>query len=224
MIRGITIALALAIAAPAIADPLPPPGTSSADPASTRREAIKKRIRALRAYTLTEELGLDEVTASKLFPVLAKWDDVTDKLLVQRVAITRQLRAADASQNPRTVDKLVDEAVANQKAFWDLEDRRLVELRKILSPAQTARLLIVLPAFERKIQNQLKRAIQKKDRGGAAVRKNRVQAEYGDDDDDVEPDELPPEQRPRTGPAKQAQPPADGPCDPFSTRSGCKRR
>ena len=41
----------------------------------------------------------------------------------------------------------------------ELEDKRLAELRKILTPAQTARLLIVLPELERKIQNQLRRAI-----------------------------------------------------------------
>jgi len=54
-------------------------------------ETIKKKIRALRAYTLTEELKLDDKTAAQLFPALARWDDVTDKLLVQRVDLTRQL-------------------------------------------------------------------------------------------------------------------------------------
>ena len=204
MKRSILLFLALALAAPAVdAQPAPPGPAAGAN----RREAIKKRIRALRAYTLTEELALDELTAAKLFPALAKWDDVTDKLLVVRVDLTQRLRAAEQLRDPKALDKLIDEAIANQRAFWDLEEKRLAELRKILSPAQTARLLVVLPAFERKIQNQLKRAISR--RPGPSR-----------DNDDVDDDELPGPQPPRTGPAKQAGPP----CDPFSSRDGCAKR
>jgi len=148
-----------------------------------RREAVKKKIRAMRAYTLTEELGLDEKAASKLFPILAKWDDVTDKLLQVRVDIQRRLTSG-ATTDPKQLDKLIDEAVANQKSFWDLEEKRLAELRKVLTPAQTARLLVVLPAFERKIQNQLKRAINR--------RGNPARATPDDiDEDDLDPDDMP---------------------------------
>lgn len=171
MIRALAIALALATAAPVV-HAQPAPAASE-----NRREKIKKKIRALRAYTLTEELTLDELTAGKLFPVLAKYDDVFDKLLQGRAELERRLKDADSIKDPRAIDKLVDEAVANQRAFWDAEDKRLAELRKILTPAQTARLLVVLPALERKIQNQLLRAI----RGGK-------KAAHDDDvDDDDEP-------------------------------------
>jgi hypothetical protein len=209
----VILALALAIAAP-VASAQPGPGPA---PAADRREAIKKKIRAMRAYTLTEELQLDEKTAGKLFPVLAKWDDVTDKLLVQRVDLTRQLRQADQLRDAKAIERLIDDAVANQKAFWDLEDKRLVELRRILTPVQTARLLIVLPEFERKIQNQLRRAIQKKPR--AAQR-----PQPDDDDDDIEPGEEPARGGAmRPGPAKQGLPPPKAKCDPFDSRYGCGR-
>ena len=158
MIRALLIALAVALVAPAAhAQPGPGPGGG---PGAARRERIKTKIRALRAYTLTEELQLDEATAGKLFPALAKWDDEFDKLLQQRAALEKQLKAAAGIKDPRALDKLVDEAVANQRAFWDAQDKRLAELRKILTPAQTARLLVVLPALERKIENQLRRAIK----------------------------------------------------------------
>ena len=212
----VILTLALALAAPR-ASAQPGPGPAPA-PAVDRREAIKKKIRAMRAYTLTEELQLDEKTAGKLFPVLAKWDDVTDKLLVQRVDLTRQLRQSDQLRDPKAIERLIDDAVANQKAFWDLEDKRLVELRRILTPVQTARLLIVLPEFERKIQNQLRRAIQKKPR---AARRPQLD---DDDDDDIEPGEAPGRGGAmRPGPAKQAVPPPKAKCDPFDSRYGCSR-
>lgn len=218
MLLALTLATSLAfgLAAPAHAD------RRGADPAATtsRREEIKKKIRTMRAYTLTEELGLDEATAGKLFPVLAKWDDVTDKLLAQRVDLTRQLRAA-GSLPPRAADRLIDDAIANQRAFWDLEDKRLAEIRKILSPAQVAQLLVVLPQFERRIQNQLRKAITKP--GGRRARA-RVELDDDDGDDEGPPADLPGPQPPRSGPARQAVPPSSTACDPFSHPLGCGPR
>jgi hypothetical protein len=150
--RILVVLLALFIATPVAAQPV-----HGVD----RREKIKKKIRALRAYTLTEELVLDEQTAAKLFPLLAKYDDEFDKLLVARIDLQKRLAGADQLADAKQVDKLIDEATANQRALWDTETKRLAELRKILTPAQVARVMVVLPALERKIQNQLRRAAGK---------------------------------------------------------------
>jgi Spy/CpxP family protein refolding chaperone len=187
----------------------PPPADPARGP--DRREQIKKKVRALRAYTLTDELALDEQTAARLFPVMSRYDDDFDRLLEQRVEVQRRLRRADALKDARAIERLIDEAVANQRGFWDLQDKRLQALRKILTPAQIAKLLIVLPAVERRIENQLRKAIVQR-RPGSTV----------DDDDDQEPDErAPPPRRPRRREAPLA-PRGQGtnapgntlPCDP----------
>lgn len=188
----------------------PPP-----DPArgNDRREQIKKKVRALRAYTLTDELALDEQTAARLFPVMSRYDDDFDRLLEQRVDVQRRLRRADVLKDTRAIDRLIDEAITNQRGFWDLQDKRLQALRKILTPAQTAKLLVVLPAVERRIENQLRKAIVQR-RPGSTV----------DDDDDQEPDERPPPpQRPRRREAplaprgQRSNAPGDMlPCDPSA--------
>jgi hypothetical protein len=168
--------LILAVVGQAVAQPKPPPN---------RREQIKKRIRILRSATLTEELALDETTAGKLFPLLAKYDDELDKLLQTKVDIARKLEAPPA--DAKATNQVIDDAIANQKALWSSEERRLGELRKILTPAQVAKLLVVLPALERKIQNQLRKAIENA---------NRPPAEDGDFDPD-EGRTPPPGKRPR---------------------------
>ncbi len=221
--RAAIILLSFLLCAPVLAQapgatpprgPAPPPPAAGsagvpAGPAGldARRERIKKRIRALRAYTLTEELDLDEQTAGKLFPILSRYDDDFDKLLQQRAEIVRRLDRTKSVKDPTAIDREIDAAAANQRAFWDLESKRLVELRKILAPAQTARLLIVLPALERRIENQLRKAIEsaKAGPGGPA----------GNDDDDIEPDE-----RPKQKPKPKAKPP-DSSCDPFGSKHGC---
>jgi hypothetical protein len=193
--RRLAFLLALVVAAP-LASAQPPGATPPTAPAPAgvnqqqlnRREKIKNRIRALRAYTLTEELKLDEATAGKLFPVLAKYDNEFDRLLGQRADIAKRLAAASNGNDARAADKIVDEAVANQHAFWEMEDKRLAELRKILNAQQTARLLVVLPPLERKIENQLRNAIQGKGPGagggGPGPGRRAKQAAAPDDDDE----------------------------------------
>jgi hypothetical protein len=177
VIRILALVLAFLTFAPVVsAQPGLGPGAAS------KREKIKRKIRALRAYTLTEELQLDETTAGKLFPVLAKYDDELDRLLQQRADIERRLKTSASGTDARALDRLIDEAIANQKAFWESQERRIGELRKILTPAQTARLLVVLPEFERRIQNQLQRAI-KGGPGGHGGRPARGQAATDDDED-----------------------------------------
>jgi Spy/CpxP family protein refolding chaperone len=172
----LTLFAALMMAQPALAQPHPP----------DRREQVKKRIRNLRAVTLTEKLALDPTTQTRLWPVLEKYDNQTDVLVARRVEVFRRLGGA-GGMSPRQVNDLIDEALNIQKSFRLLEDNRLAEIRQILTPKQIAKLLVVLPEFERRIQNQLRRAIVNQT-GGA-------QKGNGEEDDDVEPDEAPPPRR-----------------------------
>lgn len=193
---------------PPVAAPPGPPAQKE-----TKQERVKKRVRMMRAMALTEELSLDSAGAGRLFPLLEKYDTEFDRLLLERGQLQHQLDAADGKP-AKQIDKLIDDSLANQRKFWDLEDKRVAELRKILTPAQVARVLVVLPVLERKIQNQLRNAVHP---GGRKLRNQQLDSV---DDDDVEPGERPAPKRqaPRSNPTptRNAQP-----CDPFSTRHGC---
>lgn len=197
--------------ATALAQPAP-------DKAAERREKIKQRIYALRAYTLTSELQLDEATAGKLFPLLSKFDGEFEKLLLARVDLQRRLRAADTVKDPKAVNKLIDEAVANQRSLWDTEEKRLAELRKILTPQQTARVLVVLPAMERKIQNQLRKAVQR-----PKQRRQQPVDPYADDDDDDPFADAPAQPAQPARPATKGAPAGKAPCNPFDSFHGCSK-
>ena len=126
--------------------------------------------------------------------------------------------------DPRAIDKLIDDAVANQRALWDTEDKRLTQLRKILTPAQTARVLIVLPTMERKIQNQLRKAVERRTKESRDEFVDPFSSPRGRgaptfDDDDRLPDENP---RPRKNAAPPTRVPPNKVCDPFTALHGCK--
>jgi hypothetical protein len=183
----------------------------------TKQERVKKRVRMMRAMALTEELGLDSAGAGRLFPLLEKYDAEFDRLLVERGQLQHQLDGADGKP-AKQIDKLIDDSLANQRKFWDLEDKRVAELRKILTPAQVARVLVVLPVLERKIQNQLRNAVHPG--GGPGGGRKLKNQQLDADDDDIEPGERPAPKRqaPRSNPTPTRN---TQPCDPFDTRHGC---
>lgn len=123
-----------------------------------KRAKIRQRIRALRAWMLTESLDLDEDTAAKLFPVINKYDEELEKVLGLGRTLREQLEQAVDADEEATIDGLIDQMVAHQQKLWDLQDKRFAAVRKVLTAKQAARILVVLPEIDRRIQNQIRKA------------------------------------------------------------------
>ena len=156
--RLLPIALALALlGAPAVAQ-----AQASDDKAEARadrkKKRLKKRLRAMRAKVLVQELGLDEDATAELLPILARHDDELARLTREARALRRTIDLADDG----ALDDLIDDLVANQRARWDLDEQRFAEVRKVLTPRQAARLLIVLPEIDRRILEGARKAIRGK--------------------------------------------------------------
>ena len=178
-----------------------PPGTAMAqnDPGVQQKRAkVRERIRALRAWKLTEELQLDQVTASKLFPILNRYDEKFEALVAESQKVRREIRTVLASgastpQTDKQLETLIDQMAAQQEKWWDLERDRFREVRKVLAPRQAARIFVILPAIDRKIQRQIGRALRGKgDKArGRPDRKTRRQGKAtGAEPTGAEPDEL----------------------------------
>lgn len=153
---SLLIVAALLASAPAALGQPAAPSTHSG-PSATRRDEVKRKLLALRAYRLTEELSLDEASAARVFPILAKYDPQLEQLTIERAALTKELHAGPTGT---AADELINRAVANRRALFELEDKRLAELRKVLTPQQAARLLVVLPEIETQLKQQIRRAVR----------------------------------------------------------------
>ncbi len=203
------------------------PGAARPAAVGDKRERVKEKVRAMRAYVLTDALALDPATAGKMFPVIEKFDNEGDALTAARAGLRAKL---DTTTDSKSLNKVIDDLLANQKAMFDMEAKRLVELRAILTPQQVAKLITVLPDFERRLQNRLSK--------GKANRKANPYGEPDADDDAI--NEAAPPRRPGSRRNRDNES-ADAPrnpfgaggagsaagkpvrkCDPFSTRDGCK--
>lgn len=127
---------------------------------ANKRAKVRERLRALRAWHLTETLDLDEKTAAKLFPIINRFDDEFTRATLANSALRRQARQAMADPNAdaKATDALVDKMLAQQRALWDLQERRFRALRKVLTPGQAAKILVVLPEIDRRLRGQIRRA------------------------------------------------------------------
>ncbi|MBK9035167.1 MAG: hypothetical protein IPL61_28535 [Myxococcales bacterium] len=144
---------------------------------AAKRERVKQRIRMMRALVLTEQLGLDEATAGKMIPVLGKYDDELARLLGERATLRAKLDGARTSGKAADISTLLDGLVANQRARWTAEERRFAELRALLTPAQAATLLDLLPEVDRKILRALRGAVAPDPEGDGRRRPRRRQGD-----------------------------------------------
>ncbi|HVV84816.1 MAG TPA: hypothetical protein VHE35_17250 [Kofleriaceae bacterium] len=178
---ALTLAATFAVAVPAASAQR---GPRVADPDAAREQA-RQKIRALRAMIMVQELGLDEATAGKLGPVMARYDDDLAKLQADRRALRKSMHDAIAAGDDRKLDGLIDQLVANQRARWEREQARFADVRRLLTPRQAARLIDVLPQIDRRILQGLRRAVN----GGG-----------GDDELDIDDGSAPP---PPQGPPRR---------------------
>jgi Spy/CpxP family protein refolding chaperone len=147
-------------------------GTAAAQPGRGggqrgKLERIRQHISTMRAHRLTEALQLDEPTAGRLFALLGQYDDQFAQLLRQGGELRRELRAelSGGGADDAKVNRLIDGLLGNQRAMWKLQDDRFAAVRRVLTPAQAAKALIVLNEIDRAIGKQIRRAMKRGRRG-----------------------------------------------------------
>jgi Spy/CpxP family protein refolding chaperone len=169
----------LLVALPATAaDPAPGAATPAPAPEQLRREVID-RMRTLRAWKIVDELKLDQAASARLFPILSKYDDREMALFKERREIMKELRAESESATPNN-SKLstgIDRLIALRTKQHNLQDEKLRELRKALTPAQQAKLVLLLPRIERSFLHRIREVSGEHREGGPPHRRP-----PGDDD------------------------------------------
>jgi hypothetical protein len=147
-----------------------PPGSIDrpADRRPARRERLRQRVREMRAWYLSEKLRLDEATARRLFSLLDEFDDRLDELHRRGVQLRRALRRATAAAagDDAAIDRLVDDLLAHYEDLYRVQRARLVAVRRVVTPAQVAKLVILLPQLDDAIRKQIQRALRGRDRPG----------------------------------------------------------
>jgi len=156
--QSINTAAAQPVSGTVVAQPAPPP-PAQAPPGM--RKAVRERMNILRAMKLTDALGLDEVTAERFFPLLHRYDERLTPLHRQQGDLVMRLRAEVDTGRPDAarLGKIIDDLLTLRRQVAALEDERIREVRKVLTPVQQARLVLVMPRIERDLRRTVRKAM-----------------------------------------------------------------
>jgi Spy/CpxP family protein refolding chaperone len=159
ILKKLILVLCLALAAP-LAHAAPGGGNGRA-----ARDEVREKIRALRIARVIEALDLDEQGAARLAPILDRAYDDIAAVAKDSGEARRELRVLVLAQPPddARMNRLIDRLLANKQKIDALESGIIVQVRKVLTPAQVGRLVVVLPEINHQIQQQIRKAV----RGGA---------------------------------------------------------
>lgn len=156
--------LLLALARSASAQPPPPgpPPVDAGDGTAPLRREVWEQLRTMRVWRMTQELKLDEAQIAKLFPVLGRFDERERELAQQRGELMRALRQASDAAKPNATEiaKLIDQARALHSRKVALDDERFQALRKLLSPVQQARLVLLWPRIDEPMRRRMREALE----------------------------------------------------------------
>ena len=173
LIAGVLMGTAVAAAAaPASAQgphrgPVAAPAGGDKRSSDQLRKEVLERMRALRAWRIVEELKLDETASARLFPILAKYDEQELALAAERRDIAQELRALLAAPHPddAKLTAAIERMLANRVKRHALKDERIKELRKVLTPVQQAKLVLLLPRLEREFAQFIREVAGQRDDG-----------------------------------------------------------
>ena len=123
---------------------------------------VRKKVEALRAWQLTEELDLDEKTSSQLFPAMRRADEERWRIEMSNRKLVREMSRSLQDQNPDPdrINRILDELQANRRELIRAEEKHIEQVRQILSPVDTARYLLFQIRFQREIKQKAAEAFR----------------------------------------------------------------
>lgn len=130
-----------------------------------RREQIRKRVELMRMLRLTQELNLDEETATKVFSRLRPIDQKRWKLIQERQRLQRELRDAGESEksDDRKLQELMKSLSQNRQAMADLDQEEVQALKGLLTPQQQAKYLLFRERFEQEVRDRIRKAQERQE-------------------------------------------------------------
>jgi|Deesub1362A_J573_1020465.scaffolds.fasta_scaffold00882_13 Spy/CpxP family protein refolding chaperone len=121
-------------------------------------EKIRERIETLRMWRLTKALDLDEATASRLFPLLNRYDKKRYRI---EKAVRKDMRDLKRALDSRRMDELqeiLQRIEDRHRELQRLNDEERAELKRILTPEQQARYLLFQYRFKRELREMIEKA------------------------------------------------------------------
>jgi len=141
---------------------------------------VRKKIEALRAWKISEELDLDQETSARLFPAMRDAAEEGWRIESLNRALVRDMdhQLKKGEPDPGTINGILDRLQSNRMEKARIENRHLKRVREILSPEDTARYLMFQFRFQKELKEKAARAFRE-GRGPGAFRNSQDESGEG---------------------------------------------
>lgn len=141
---------ALALSVPALAQP-----------DGQKRAQVRQQITEYAMKQITTELGLDPQTAQRFRDVAGKYEPQIGGLHREVGMAMKELKAQLAAPQPdeARLSQLADTIVNDRSKVQALEAQRTADNRRVLTPTQFAKLVVVWPQINRQIKIEMYKAM-----------------------------------------------------------------
>lgn len=131
-------------------------------PLAQKRAALKQQVTDYMIQQLTQQVPLDAPTATRVREIWVRYQDQIEGVHREQGMIMKELKSllAAAQPNDARLTQLSDQALANKLKVEQLDNQRALELRRVLTPVQLAKVIVISPALRRQVQQQFWKAMQ----------------------------------------------------------------
>ncbi len=134
------------------------PGSDRAGPPSEeRREAVRKKMEAVRIMRLTETLKLDEETAAKFIPLITSLEQKRRDLMGENQQTMRELREYLGAKNPdeKKLKSVMEKMEKNHQEVMKTREKEIEAAKGNLTVEQQAKYLLFEQDFMREMRGMI---------------------------------------------------------------------
>jgi Spy/CpxP family protein refolding chaperone len=134
------------------------PGSDRTGPPSEkRREAVRKKMEAVRIMRLTETLKLDEETAAKFIPLITSLEQKRRDLIRENQQAMRELREYLASKNPdeKKLKSVMEKMGKTHQEMMKIREKEIEAAKGSLTIEQQAKYLLFQQDFMREMRGMI---------------------------------------------------------------------
>ena len=135
---------------------------AAAQPAAGKRAEVRREVTDFLMQRLTQELALDAPTAAQVRQIWDRYQTQIDGVHREMGMAMKELKVQLAAPTPddARLTQLADLIHADRLKAQELDSQRVGDLRRVLTPVQFAKAIVISPKLKREVQRQIMQAIR----------------------------------------------------------------
>lgn len=121
-------------------------------PSKEQREKLRKRVETLKMWRLTKTLDLNEESASRLFPLINKYDKKRFAVMQKMRKDMRKLRKTVDTLSESELSIIIERLKGNHRRLQEISHEEIQKLSDMLTTREMAKFIIFKHDFNREMK------------------------------------------------------------------------